>query len=395
MSSFTILPDASLRKPATLLHFFFFILSVYIHAVLVILLPKTRKLQQLLLPITLSLAWTCVVHRGYRICAKDRMGYLNTFWMILLTIQTLRAIEWTLQRDPYRRLDPPVDGAPSIERLTFRTVLLHALDLSFNLRGIGWSWTRNPFPALQELRPIPVQLFLIIIQLLVFDTLHAFVQWSHPSLNRPEGDTLFDPSLAPFPRILWACVATFCAGMLIFLALDTGHGICAVIARIFLRHPAWHWPPLFSAPWAATSLADFWGRWHQLFRRQFSFFGRLLGSAFRSRRAGALLGAFVLSGLLHDLGTWGLRAEGGAEPLSVSAFFVAMGAGIMLEQFWKPRGVLGWIWTYAWTIGWATRWMDAWARRGVFASMFAQEWLRPGKMIVECVTHATTTKGSA
>jgi hypothetical protein len=58
----------------------------------------------------------------------------------------LRSLAWTIAKQPLRRYNPPVEGqhAAPIERpLTIPNVLLDALDLMFNLRGIGWSWSHK------------------------------------------------------------------------------------------------------------------------------------------------------------------------------------------------------------------------------------------------------------
>jgi alginate O-acetyltransferase complex protein AlgI len=87
--------------------------------------------------------------------------------------------------------------------------------------------------------------------------------------------------------------------------------------------------PLMNRPVSATSLADFWGRrWNTAFH---ALAHRL---AFRPllRRvglAGAVLGTFLVSGLIHDL-MISLPARGGYGLPTV--YFVIQGLGVLLER---------------------------------------------------------------
>jgi hypothetical protein len=93
-------------------------------------------------------------------------------------------------------------------------------------------------------------------------------------------------------------------------------------------------------------------------------------------RLGALLGAFALSGLLHDFGMWGLGKE--MEPRSVTGFFLLMSVGAALEYGFKQAtgrrvgGLWGWVWCVVWSIGWGTMIIDAWTRCGLMTSDFSR-----------------------
>jgi hypothetical protein len=100
---------------------------------------------------------------------------------------------------------------------------------------------------------------------------------------------------------------------------------------------------------------------------------------------GKVFGAFLLSGLVHDMGLWGLGR--GSDFLSVGGFFLMMAVGVVLEGVWRAvsgrqvNGRLGWAWTVIWTVGWANLLIDAWYRRGVAACSVIAEDIRPTKMI--------------
>ena len=304
----------------------------------------------------------------------------------------LRSVTWTFARKPLRRFNPPIEGqhAPIERPLSIPKVLLDALDLIFNLRGIGWSWSYKPFPSMStRSTSIPVIIAKLFFKLVVFDASHYLVQHFRPTVDLPAGDTLFDPTLGMVPRCAWATFYTFLGGIVVFVTVDVGYHTATLIGRIFLRQSAWQWPPLFDRPWTSTSITDCWGfRWHQLFRKVFVDFGSQPGRALLGR-PGALVGAFAMSGVLHDLGTWGLGR--GTEFSTIGGFFLFMGVGATLENGFKKvtgrrvGGVWGWVWTMVWTIGWGSLMMDAWARRGMIAADFLPQDLRPGKALVDAV----------
>jgi len=62
----------------------------------------------------------------------------------------LRSLEWALTKESLRSYEPSAtEGQHAfLERLlSIPNILLDALDLMRNERGIGWSWSRKPFPA--------------------------------------------------------------------------------------------------------------------------------------------------------------------------------------------------------------------------------------------------------
>jgi hypothetical protein len=322
-----------------------------------------------------------------------------SFFLMLETAQgwlfgvVLRSLAWTIAKEPLRRYNPPVEGqhAAPIERvLTIPNVLLDALDLMFNMRGIGWSWSHKPFP-----KPItwststPTILAELLLKFVAFDISHYLMQRIRPTVDDPAGDTIFDSTLSMVPRFACAALCTVCGAMMVYTMVDMFYLISALIGRILLRQPAWRWPPLFERPMTSTSLADFWSfRWHQSFRYVFVELGSRPGGA-KLGRPGALLGAFTLSGLLHDFGMWGLGK--GMEFRSVTGFFLLMGVGAALEYGFKQAtghrvgGLWGWVWSVVWSVGWGTMMIDAWARRGLMASDFFPFAPRPGKWLVDAI----------
>ena len=81
------------------------------------------------------------------------------------------------------------------------------------------------------------------------------------------------------------------------------------------------------------SITDFWGfRWHQPFRHVFVAFGSRPCLAL-VWRPGELMGAFAVSGLMHDAGVWGLGR--GKEFRTVGGYFHLMGIGAASEHGFK------------------------------------------------------------
>jgi len=388
------------------------------------ILPHTFIFKLALLPVVLWQVWKCAVGldfgvglanvfglessarlRHYNFVFVVRFllsGIVSPFPPFPLTIETtqaalfdlaLRSVSWTFAKKPLRRCYPPVEGryAAPIERpLSIPNVLLDAFDLLCNPRGIGWSWSHQPFPNTSTRSTyIAVVLAKLVFKLVAFDASQYIVQYLRPTVDVPAGDTLFDPTLSFVPRCAWATLYTLCGGVVVFATVDVAYHISMLVGRVLLRQAAWQWPPLFDRPWTSTSIKDFWGfRWHQFFRHMFVIFGSRPGCALLGR-PGALVGAFTVSAVMHDVGTWGVGR--GTEFCTVGGFFLLMGVGAALEHGFKQvtgrrvGGLWGWAWTMGWTISWGTLMIDAWARRGMFAADFFPDGLRPGKLLVDAI----------
>jgi hypothetical protein len=330
------------------------------------------------------------------------------FMLMLATVQcgvidiALRSVAWTFTKRPFRRYNPPPEGqhAALVERpLSVLNVLLDALDLICNKRGIGWSWSHKPFPkANTRSTSIPVILAKLLIKLVALDASHYLMQHLLPSVDGPAGDTIFDPALSMVPRCAWAAFSTVCGAVAVYTFIDASYHIATLIGRILLRQSAWQWPPISNRPWLSTSITEFWSfRWHQIFRYVLVTFGSRPGAALLGR-AGALMGAFAMSAVLHDLSTWGLGQ--GTEFRTVGGFFLLMGVGVALEHAFKVvtgrrvGGIWGWMWTMVWTTAWGTLVIDAWVRRGTCATADSvPDGPRPGKLLVDAII-SLSRKGS-
>ncbi|VDB94321.1 unnamed protein product [Peniophora sp. CBMAI 1063] len=392
-------PDANDRTLLRFIDTLPLLLLCYAHAILVVI-PAPRLVRAALLPFTLYYAWYGGTHYDFaRTLAwplgkigyePERLNYLNFMFAIICIGLACRSMEWTITPGPYRRYDRPIGDAPPVEHpLTPRYVLSDAFELCMNLRGIGWSFTRNKLPT-----PVSPPLHKLILLLdyhwITVDFGLYACQRLQPSMNLPSGASIFDPARPPLERVLVGCTHTAISGLIIFRGIQVMCEVGALISRLFMGLEDWQWPRLFDSPWRATSIADFWARWHQLFRRFFVVIGaRPVGRVGRfiagktGERVLGVMGAFGISALLHALGTWAMGH--GYEFWPMGGFFVMQGVGAVLEGASpvKPKGVAGWVWTMAWTVGWGTQMVDAWARRGLFASDFVPGWARPSVWVVE------------
>ena len=291
----------------------------------------------------------------------------------------MRVIEWTISSHPLQRVDghpapSPAKGEGSAKPIALKTALWDALDLISNFRGIDWDWSRdNCMP--KETRPtdstptfLAYTALSALTHLALFDTsLHTFRTISPSTFRSPAGGTIFDSTLPPLERYTRSTAMTLLSGIVFYAIIQCIYDLNTITMILLFRQKPSRWPPLFDAPWRATSVANFWGkRWHQLFRSSFVSIGVKPGSYFAGR-AGAVYGAFLVSAILHDWGMWPMAR--GLQFSRVGGFFLAMGLGCILEErsSVKTRGWSGWAWTMLWVVGWGNLLVDAWARTGLLS----------------------------
>ncbi|KAF8807055.1 hypothetical protein BYT27DRAFT_7190770 [Phlegmacium glaucopus] len=363
------------------------LLCYYVTAILVTL-PRTSLIRLAILPITLFFAFRASTQLDLAAGYGDdgRLAYLNQALLLAMTILAIRAIIWTFQRNPYRRTHRSSDVS-----LTYSQILLDGLDLSLNLRGIGWSWSCLPKPPTESRSSFTFflhNLASFLFHVVFFDVVHRLVQIFEPNtIGSPVGGSIFDPSLPPLYRYSRSTLITLFAGFTIYAAIQAAYLFLTLFSLIFLRHSPSQWPPIFNHPWFSTSLSQFWSRrWHQLFRDVFvSFGGNTL--TFFMGRVGGVLGAFFISGLLHTFGLWGMGR--GGEFIKVTGFFMLMAVGTLLEHSWKSLtgsrvdGFLGRVWTLVWLLGWGNLLVEAWSTKGLVGSVFFPDGYRPSDYILQ------------
>ena len=387
------------------------LLLFYALAVLV-QLPNTRVLRLSILPAMGMLAWR--VCTRYDFDESDEPGYnwtsmtvcvrqliclvtpwplslTNVAWQWFLSFLMLRAIDFATTAKPFvrERFSALPANAPNDFPTQLKGALLNAFDLTFNARGIGWNWGKGIYvPPSSD--PVPshgaLDFLVGFLKTQVFFDFVLFAQQSwdlSPSKypTHPHGGTIFNPDLPPLLRYGKVLAMSFICPLGLSTSFQATYYAVGFIAMTVFGQVGEQWPPLFQAPWSATSLGDFWGvRWHQVFKRSFVVCGAKPAAQLFGR-LGGVLGAFFVSGIMHDFGVWG--AGIGTELSSVTFFFVMMGVGCVLELLWrektglKVRGPWGWLWTMVWLFFWGSWIVDAWARRGLIISKMSADGARP------------------
>lgn len=226
----------------------------------------------------------------------------------------------------------------------------------------------------------------ICFHLPVLDLLQYAVQRFGPgTFGTVKGGSIFDPNLNPLIRYSRSTFISFLSGLVVYCAIQVAYDISTLFGVVVFGQLPAQWPPVFNDPWNATSLSEFWAkRWHLLFRDIFVNIGGVPASHLFGR-AGGVLGAFFVSGLLHYIGLFGLG--NGSDALGMIGFFMLNGCGVILEAFWKRRtghrvgGLLGRGWTALCLLGLSNLLVDAWAQKGLIGAMFIPDERRLPVMI--------------
>ncbi|KAG7089639.1 hypothetical protein E1B28_011301 [Marasmius oreades] len=369
----------------------------YFLAALIACLPTSTRLIRLLLvlPIVLLACRAAAQLDFAHPFHDDRMIYLNQALLLAMTAISMRVMTWGLVGAPYRKTFE-VSGTKHTR--TWK-LMIDAVDLAIGSREIGWNHTKGLYipaqarPTSNERVFILYTLTSLITHLLVFDSVHYHLQ-SFTSFNLacPQGSGIYNHELPPLQRYALSSYITFLAGIVVYGAMQVAYGMMTIVCiTLFQQNPS-QWPPLFDPPWKATSIRNFWAKhWHQAFRGPFISLGAVPGS-YLFGRAGGVIGAFFVSGVLHYLALWGM---GRGSDWRAIGFFLAMALGIILEDLWKRAsgrrvaGVFGWIWTCVWTVGWGNILVDAWARKGLIATKLYPEGYRPAERIFGPLANAS------
>ena len=283
----------------------------------------------------------------------------------------MNATTWGLKATHYVRLDGP--------QKTVLDALVNAMDLVWSPTAIGWAHGR-PNPANANNKPIPRLNYLIsrflsmITHFILLDFAQRAVLVVGPrELDRVEGGSIFDASLPPVRRFICASTVTFFEACCVICGLTWTSDLAALIGIGLLGSRPERWPRAFNRPFASTSLERFWSRgWHQQARMALLGFGGGPVAYFTgSKRAGCIIGTFLASALLHEVGAIPFRAPSGVARYAIGGFFIMSCLGVLLELAWKGMtgrrvgGVVGWLWSCTWLLLTGNWLLDSGFQRGM------------------------------
>ncbi|KAH7889166.1 hypothetical protein F5I97DRAFT_1923733 [Phlebopus sp. FC_14] len=375
MDTATPVLDDFLRLPPTYSHFniMTFVLYVlpvvfcYLLAAVLAVVSRTRWPQIALCFITVMLAFRAAKFLDLSM-GKPERKFLNVQLVLAMFCIVQRMLEWTVVKTPLKRYLRPKGSAPA--------VIMDALDLAGNLRGIGWTWSKGLYVPPQSLAFDSHAMFGLhklcstAVYALVCGALHAAVQsFSPDTFGSMSGGTIFDTTLPPIFCYLRSSIIVIFMAFAIYFIMQMGYAFCAFCGVVIFRQDPTQWPPAFDAPWLATSLCEFWGRrWHQWFRRTFIVAGGYPLSL-NFGRTGGILGAFLASATFHHVALLTLNDKAKLWRMFLS--FGMMGVGLLVERLFRKTtgrrvgGSLGWAWTMAWLVLWGNVMIDGWARAGI------------------------------
>lgn len=324
------------------------------------------------------------------------MRLLETCWLRELDGQISR---W-VHKPSARTTEPPTSGLDGVgDRRHGKTAimplpkgarerLLYTWDNLTTVRGISWfaerAWDFAPtadaawMPSTGQakgpfIRDSLVSLAIHYLVIDIVDTFNKAQPWD-TSHSVPMSSL---PWMSRLAASLGLCVTTY-----VYLTIP--YTLQAIICVILGSNPS-SWPPMFTSPLAATTLREFWSRWHQIFRRTFGRIAWAGLSVFPSTKLKPLihkLFIFFLSAFLHLLLWTTLPSVPGIpdrfwDP-STLKFFISQPIGMFLEATvvvpaterlvhdeWTRAAVrrtFAWaflLWTGCW-------WGDAWVTKGLY-----------------------------
>jgi Membrane bound O-acyl transferase family len=231
--------------------------------------------------------------------------------------------------------------------------LRDAIELCVSMRGLGWDFGIGIYIP-NHTRPLDRRPFVIatlrsfIRNFLVLD----FLEWllkMFPGVGDPRGGSIFYPQLPPLQRYAVSTTIHIISGSCLLAGFGMCYDLLTLVGVVFFHGSPNNWPPIMDNPWSSDSLHEFWAmRWHQIFRRAFTFFGgypgRLVGG-----NTGAVFGTFITSGLYHECAMYGM---GRGFDYRTPMFFAIQGPLLIMERYWRMttgRRVGGWpgrLWVY-------------------------------------------------
>ena len=275
---------------------------------------------------------------------------------------------------------------------TFMGRLAYSIDLASSLRGTSWfskthwDWApkallNSPARLMSRTQFLWLGIRPLILQYLAMDVIDAIQKSRNWDQSNPHSIT----SLPWHEQLVFS--VSVCAQTV--LRMTVLYTLFSCICVTLGSYPE-SWPPMFDAPFSASSLADFWTRrWHTLFRRVFDRLSKPIlhilinprstppSLAQRTVRSVVIFG---ISALVHMLLMYRIDMLETEYPRrfldrSILKFFLSQPVGLILEELvvlparntFVPvgwRGATSRLYTWVF-LSWSGRfWSDAWVHRG-------------------------------
>lgn len=265
--------------------------------------------------------------------------------LLLLCAPLWWLVVWTLARHTPQMLRMPLGwslpaltlGAACTAATPLDRLLLGALWTLYALKGtvlLGWSAQR-----VRSMSPLGLGLYLSLWPGMDPKPLER----RDPEVSLP-GNWFIQGWITMLAGgVGFFCLPLFCRSSWLALAciLTTVHLGYSDVLSALVRWAGFRVHRLFTNPLASRGLRDFWShRWNRPFVEMNRVLFLPLLENFVERRA-AVMGAFVISGLLHELALSLPAARGWGGPL---LYFLIQGVGMLWEgNRWRGR-----LWTWLW-----------------------------------------------
>ncbi|KAG9041490.1 hypothetical protein FS837_012196 [Tulasnella sp. UAMH 9824] len=249
-----------------------------------------------------------------------------------------------------------------------------AIELILSHRGIGWDFGTGEglrLPPMQARRPAhdraawlkETMLKDVIGNYLIVDAINTWWR-TIPQITDPSRTPNAYRDLSLGMHLL----VPVSVMMVVRCYMSMWYSFAGVLEVAFLGTAPADWPVLYGEPWKSESLHKLWAmEWHQLSRRLFL---STLGYPLRAIAGtpGMMLGAFMASGIYHNLMLIGDGQPG--YDLSTNSFFLLQAVGLVVERLFRQitgRKVSGWLgnlWVFAFIVTTIQPMAKAWLERG-------------------------------
>ncbi|KAG8873134.1 hypothetical protein FRB97_007003 [Tulasnella sp. 331] len=191
-------------------------------------------------------------------------------WVKLRT-ETEKKAGASQEKQTENRMGEVIPFEPTIlGRLVYAHDLGSASGASW-LAGRAWSWAT---PGIRNQDPTPQPRWQFVFTSVTKLIGCYLIMDVCESISATRSWDLYTPNTRPVTGsgipLKWQLVYATCVCIRTAMGITFPHTVFALVAGLTINAPSTGFRPLFDAPWASRSLAEFWSvRWHPIFRRSF------------------------------------------------------------------------------------------------------------------------------